>query len=61
LDLLRASIPMVIVADALCSRHVANLTVGLEQARQAGALITSTESVVFQWLWARPIPTPSGS
>jgi hypothetical protein len=51
----------VIGADAMCARHVANLPVGLEQAHEAGVVITSTESVAFQWLWARPIPTPSGS
>jgi nicotinamidase-related amidase len=52
LDLLRASIPVEIVADGVCSRRAANLTIGLEQARQAGAVITSTETVVFQWLGA---------
>ena len=52
LDLLRASMPVEIVADGVCSRRVANLTIGLEQARQAGAVITSTETVVFQWLGA---------
>jgi nicotinamidase-related amidase len=50
LDLLRASVPVEIVADGVCSRRPANLTVGLEQARQAGAVLTSTETVVFQWL-----------
>jgi nicotinamidase-related amidase len=50
LDLLRASLLVEIVADGVCSRRVANLTIGLEQARQAGAVITSTETVVFQWL-----------
>jgi nicotinamidase-related amidase len=52
LDLLRASIPVEIVADGVCSRRAANLTIGLEQARQAGAVITSTETVVFGWLGA---------
>ena len=50
LDLLRASVPVEVVADGVCSRRVANLTIGLEQARQAGAVVTSTETVVFQWL-----------
>jgi len=50
LDLLRASVPVEIVADGVCSRRAVNLTVGLEQARQAGAVLTSTETVVFQWL-----------
>jgi hypothetical protein len=37
-----------IVADAVCSRRAANLEIGLGQARQAGAVVTATETVVFQ-------------
>jgi hypothetical protein len=39
-----------IVADAVCSRRPANLEIGLGQARQAGAIVTATETVVFQLL-----------
>jgi len=39
-----------IVADAVCSRRAASMDLGLAQARQAGAVITSTETVVFQLL-----------
>ena len=39
-----------VVADAVCSRRVSNLELGLAQARQAGATLTSTETVVFQLL-----------
>src|SRR5262245_23826317 len=46
LDLLRRSLPVEVVADAVCSRRAANLTIGLEQARQAG-VVTSTETVVI--------------
>ena len=37
-------------ADAVCSRRPANLEIGLGQARQAGAVVTATETVVFQRL-----------
>jgi nicotinamidase-related amidase len=50
LDLLGRGMGVSIVADAVCSRRSANLEIGLEQARQAGAVITATETVVFQLL-----------
>ena len=50
LDLLGRGIGVSIVADAVCSRRPASLDLGLAQARQAGAVITSTETVVFQLL-----------
>ena len=50
LDLLGRGVGVSIVADAVCSRRPANLDIGLEQARQAGAVITATETVVFQLL-----------
>jgi nicotinamidase-related amidase len=50
LDLLERGLRVAIVADAVCSRRPASLTTGLEEARQAGAVITSTETVVFRWL-----------
>jgi hypothetical protein len=34
----------------VCSRRAPTMDVGLAQARQAGAVITSTETVVFQLL-----------
>ena len=39
-----------LVRDAVMSRHKDNWLVGLETARQAGAVITSTEAVLFQLL-----------
>lgn len=39
-----------IVADAVCARTGANHEIGLAQARQAGAVVTATETVVFQLL-----------
>ncbi len=50
LALLDAGFHVTVVADAVCSRRVANLELGLAQARQAGAVITGTETVVFQLL-----------
>ena len=50
LDLLARRVAVSIVADAVCSRRAASMELGLEQARQAGAVITSTETVVFQLL-----------
>jgi len=50
LDLLARGVSVAIVADAVCSRRVASMDLGLTQARQAGAVVTSTETVVFQLL-----------
>jgi nicotinamidase-related amidase len=50
LDLLSKGYRVSIIADAVCSRRAATMDVGLAQARQAGAVITSTETVVFQLL-----------
>lgn len=50
LDLVRAGIPTTIVADAVCSRARANQETGLAEARQAGAVISSTETVAFRLL-----------
>ena len=50
LDLLGQGVRVSIVADAVCSRRAASTEFGLAQARQAGAVITSTETVVFQLL-----------
>jgi len=50
LDLLGRGLRVSIVADAVCSRRPTSLETGLGEARQAGAVITSTETVVFQLL-----------
>lgn len=41
-----------LVADAVCSRSDANKSVGIEYMRNAGAVITCTETVLFQLLKA---------
>jgi len=50
LDLLGRGLKVSVVADAVCSRRAASLEIGLAQAQQAGAVITSTETIVFQLL-----------
>jgi nicotinamidase-related amidase len=50
LALLAQGVRVSIVADAVCSRRAATMEIGLAQARQAGAVITGTETVVFQLL-----------
>lgn len=50
LDLLGMGLRVSIVADAVCARSAAKLEIGLAQARQAGAVVTATETLVFQLL-----------
>lgn len=50
LDLVAAGFSTAIAADAVCSRRRESLELGLAQARQAGIVVTSTETLVFQWL-----------
>jgi nicotinamidase-related amidase len=50
LDLLDRGFRVSLVADAVCSRRAANMEIGVAQARQAGAVVTATETVVFQLL-----------
>jgi isochorismate hydrolase len=39
-----------VVEDAVCSRKLENYQNALERLRQSGIMVTSTESVVFEWL-----------
>jgi nicotinamidase-related amidase len=50
LDLLGAGYAVHVAADAVTSRSQGNWRLGVEQLRQAGAFITTTESVLFQLL-----------
>ncbi|MFQ5898531.1 MAG: hydrolase [Candidatus Methylomirabilia bacterium] len=50
LDLVAQGYTVHVVADATCSRRRENGQIALDQLRQAGAVVTSTESVVFQLL-----------
>ena len=50
LELLGRGHRVAIVADAVCSRRASTMDIGLAQARQAGVVVTSTETVAFQLL-----------
>ena len=39
-----------VVEDAVCARSPANTVNALARLRQAGVIITNTESVIFEWL-----------
>jgi nicotinamidase-related amidase len=49
-DLMKAGYGVHLGADALCSRFKRNYQLGIEFMRDAGAVITSTETVLFQLL-----------
>jgi nicotinamidase-related amidase len=50
LDLLGRGLAVNVVADAVTSRSQANWRLAMDQLRQAGAVVTSTETVLFQLL-----------
>jgi nicotinamidase-related amidase len=50
LDLLAESYAVHVVADAVTSRTQANWRLAMDQLRQAGAVVTTTETVLFQLL-----------
>lgn len=50
LDLLAAGYPVHVTADAVTSRTQGSWRIGVDQLRQGGAVITTTESVLFQLL-----------
>jgi nicotinamidase-related amidase len=50
LDLLGQGLAVHVVADAVTSRSQANWRLAMDQLRQAGAVVTSTETVLFQLL-----------
>lgn len=49
LDLIRAGFKVHLAADAVGSRSAQDRDIAIELFRQAGALISSTEIVIFQW------------
>lgn len=49
LDLIQAGFQVHLVVDAVSSRTAANRQTGIELMRQAGVLVSSTETVIFQW------------
>jgi isochorismate hydrolase len=50
LDLLQAGKTVFVVEDAIISRNSANKSNAIARLRDAGCVITNTESVVFEWL-----------
>jgi nicotinamidase-related amidase len=50
LDLLAEGKTVFVVEDAIISRHPANKLNAVNRLRQAGVIVTNTESVVFEWL-----------
>lgn len=52
LDLIAAGKQVFVVEDAVISRNPANKVNALARMRDAGCVITNTESVVFEWLGA---------
>lgn len=50
LDLLAEGKTVFVVEDAVVSRHPENKRNALNRMREAGAIITNTESLVFEWL-----------
>ena len=49
LDLIKAGFQVHLVADAVASRIDKNRDIAIDLMRQAGAVISSTEIVIFQW------------
>ena len=49
LDLITSGFQVHLVADAVASREHKNRDIAIELLRQAGAVISSTEIVIFQW------------
>jgi nicotinamidase-related amidase len=50
LELLAAGETVFVVSDAVCSRDPRLKANGLERMRDAGAIVTNHESVLFEWL-----------
>ena len=50
MDLLQSGKQVYVAADAIDSRNKDNKKLALDRMQQAGAIITCTESIVFEWL-----------
>jgi nicotinamidase-related amidase len=50
IGLLRGGINVHVVQDSICSRTKENWKIGIEFMREAGAVVTCTETVLFQLL-----------
>jgi nicotinamidase-related amidase len=56
LDLLACGFQVYIPADAVASRHKLDWRIALERLSAAGAVLTTTESVLFEWCEAAGTP-----
>ena len=50
LELHATGLQIFVVEDAVCSRRMKNKINALARLRQAGVIVTNTESVLFEWL-----------
>lgn len=50
LDMRSRGLEVFVVEDATCSRSAANFSNALARLRQAGIVVSNTESVLFEWL-----------
>lgn len=50
LDLLARGLRVCIAADAVASRHAIDHDIGLRRLESAGAVLTTTEAILFEWL-----------
>jgi nicotinamidase-related amidase len=57
LDLLERDYTVHLVVDGVSSQRELDRTVGIERARQSGALVTSCESVLFQLMGSADHPS----
>lgn len=56
LDLIAQGVEVHVAADAVGSRNAMHKSLALEQLKQAGAIITSVESIIFQWTKNAALP-----
>jgi nicotinamidase-related amidase len=56
LDLIHRGYPVHLVGDAVCSRHKKDYLAAMENARSAGATVTTTEMALFQMLYRSGTP-----
>lgn len=49
-DLLARGLRVFIAADAVASRHAIDHDIGLRRLESAGAVLTTTEAILFEWL-----------
>ncbi|AQP98948.1 hydrolase [Pseudoalteromonas aliena] len=57
LDLLQNGFNVIIAADAVGSRNKEHVRIALDQLRQAGAIISCAETIIFQWTKNAATPT----